>query len=74
MRAIKILILGFGFIYTNTYAKNNDIWNDVSQDSIQVDSPIEFINSYGGYTVIGVNKKIKLVDFGNIEKKDIAIH
>lgn len=70
MRALKILILilGFGFIYTNTYAKKNDSWSDISQDSIQMRSPVDFIDSYGRYTVIGVNKKIKLVDFGDIEK------
>lgn len=65
---ILILILGLNFIATNTYSKKNDSWNDISQDSIQVNSPIEFIDSYGRYTVVSVDKKIKLVDFGNIEK------
>lgn len=48
--------------------QKNDSWSDISQDSIQIKSPVDFIDSYGRYTVIGVNKKIKLVDFGDIEK------
>ncbi|MDI2662675.1 hypothetical protein QJ504_16965 [Acinetobacter baumannii] len=55
------------------YAKENSEWNDYLQDSTQINSPIEYIDSYNKYTVLNPNLKIKLVDFGNINKikKDI---
>ncbi len=70
MKNIKtlILIIGIIFISKNSYSKKNDIWNDISQDAIQVKVPVEFIDNYGRYTVVGFNKKVKLVDFGNVEK------
>lgn len=52
---------------SNTFA-NVDKWNDYLQDSTQINSPIEYIDSYNKYTVINPNLKIKLVDFGNINK------
>ena len=52
---------------SNTFA-NIDEWNDYLQDSIQINSPIEYIDSYNKYTVINPNLKIKLVDFSNINK------
>ena len=57
---------------SNTFA-NVDKWSDYLQDSTQINSPIEYIDSYNKYTVINPNLKIKLVDFGNINKtkKDI---
>ncbi len=53
--------------------KENSEWNDYLQDSTQINSPIEYIDSYNKYTVLNPNLKIKLVDFGNINKikKDI---
>jgi len=70
MKNIKtlILIIGIIFISKNSYSKKNDIWNDISQDAIQVKVPVEFIDNYGRYAVVGFNKKVKLVDFGNVEK------
>ena len=57
MKNNKILFLFFGFIVcTNTFAENNN-WNDLNQDSIQVRSPVEFIDTYNKYTVVGENKK-----------------
>lgn len=52
---------------SNTFA-NVDEWNDYLQDSTQINSPIEYIDSYNKYTVINPNLKIKLVDFSNINK------
>lgn len=52
---------------SNTFA-NVDEWNDYLQDSTQINSPIEYIDSYNKYTVINPNLKIKLGDFGNINK------
>ncbi len=48
--------------------KKNSEWNDYLQDSTQINSPIEYIDSYNKYTVLNPNLKIKLVDFGNINK------
>lgn len=50
------------------YAKEKSEFNDYLQDSTQINSPIEYIDSYNKYTVINPNLKIKLVDFSNINK------
>ena len=63
----------FLLIVSNGYAKGNNIWNDVTQDSIQINSPVEFIDNYGKYTVISSKVKIKLSDFGNIDKNKNGI-
>lgn len=70
-KAILLLSLFVGS--SQLFAKVNNNWNDLNQDSIQIKSPVEFIDTYNKYTVVGENKKIKLVDFGNIEKvkKDV---
>lgn len=70
-KAILLLSLFVGS--SHVFAKVNNDWNDLNQDSIQIRSPVEFIDTYNKYTVVGENKKIKLVDFGNIEKvkKDV---
>lgn len=52
---------------SNTFA-NVDNLNDYLQDSTQINSPIEYIDTYNKYTVINTNLKIKLVDFGDIQK------
>lgn len=52
---------------SNTFA-NVDNFNDYLQDSTQINSPIEYIDTYNKYTVINPNLKIKLTDFGDIEK------
>ena len=53
------------------YAKENSEWNDYLQDSTQINSPIEYIDSYNKYTVINPNLKIKLVDFGNMANSNM---
>lgn len=70
MKYIKkiFLILIINSIFGCGYAKVNNSWNDPTQDAIQVNSPVEFIDQYGKYSVISPNKKIRLTDFGNIEK------
>ena len=55
-------------IYTFVFTIPIESWGDLEEDSIQVSEPVEFIDEYNGYTVINQNKKIKLTDFGNIEK------
>ncbi|NIE96396.1 hypothetical protein F3J02_07870 [Acinetobacter sp. Tr-809] len=50
------------------HAKENSSWSDYLQDSIQVKSPVEYIDVYNKYSVINPNLKIKLTDFGNIDK------
>lgn len=52
---------------SNTFA-NVDKWDDYLQDSAQINSPVEYIDTYNKYTAINPNLKIKLVDFGNINK------
>lgn len=52
---------------SNTFA-NVDKWNDYLQDFTQINSPIEYIDIYNKYTVINPNLKIKLTDFGDVEK------
>ncbi|WP_149932154.1 hypothetical protein [Acinetobacter oleivorans] len=52
---------------SNTFA-NVDNFNDYLQDSTQINAPIEYIDTYNKYTVINPNLKIKLTDFGDIEK------
>lgn len=67
------MFIVFLLIVSNGYAKGNNIWNDVTQDSIQINSPVEFIDNYGNYTVISSKVKIKLSDFGNIDKNKNGI-
>ncbi|HHP7908736.1 hypothetical protein [Acinetobacter baumannii] len=67
------MVIACSVSFNICYAKDNSEWNDYLQDSTQINSPIEYIDSYNKYTVINPNLKIKLVDFGNISKtkKDI---
>lgn len=55
------------------YAKENPLWNDYLQDSTQVKSPINYIDTYNKYSAIRPDLKIMLRDFGDINKtkKDI---
>ncbi|WP_089606207.1 hypothetical protein [Acinetobacter piscicola] len=70
MKNIKalILLLGLNLIISSGFAKTSNSWDDYMQDAIQINSPIEFIDKYNKYTVISPKKKIRLTDFGNIEK------
>ena len=38
------------------YSKVSDDWNDPIQDAIQINTPVEFIDSYGKYIVLYKNK------------------
>lgn len=53
------------------YSKVSDDWNDPIQDAIQINTPVEFIDSYDKYIVLYKNKKLKLQDHGNIYKNGI---
>ncbi|MBJ9956731.1 hypothetical protein [Acinetobacter courvalinii] len=55
------------------YSKENPLWNDYLQDSTQVKSPINYIDTYNKYSAIRPDLKIMLRDFGDINKtkKDI---
>lgn len=64
----KLLIYTFVFTIPICFSKDIDFFGDLKEDSIQVNEPVKFIDEYNGYTVINKNKKIKLTDFGNIEK------
>lgn len=67
----KLLIYTFVFTIPMCFSKDIESWGDLGnleKDSIQVSEPVEFIDEYNGYTVINQNKKIKLTDFGSIEK------
>ena len=70
MKNIKILglFLSLNLIIPVGFSKSSNGWYDVNQDSIQINSPIEFIDAYGKYSIINKDKKIRLTDFGNIEK------
>lgn len=57
-------------VYFNIgYAKENSLWADFLQDVTQINSPVEYIDTYNKYSVISPIFKIKLTDFGNIDKK-----
>ncbi|ENX38409.1 hypothetical protein [Acinetobacter sp. NIPH 2100] len=62
------MIIACGFSFNVCYAKENSSWSDYLQDSTQVKSPVEYIDTYNKYSVISPNLKIKLTDFGNIDK------
>ncbi|WP_313036279.1 hypothetical protein [Acinetobacter sp.] len=62
-----IIFISNAFVF-NVFAKSNNSWNDIDQDSIQVSKPIEYIDSYNKYSMINAKLKVKLVDYGNIEK------
>lgn len=62
------MIIACGVSFNVCYAKENSSWNDYLQDSTQVKSPVEYIDTYNKYSVISPNFKIKLTDFGNINK------
>lgn len=64
----KIINIYIRIYYSYMFFKKYRIFGDLEKDSIQVSEPVEFIDEYNGYTVINQNKKIKLTDFGNIEK------
>lgn len=50
------------------YSKENPLWNDYLQDSTQVKSPINYIDTYNKYSAIRPDLKIMLRDFGDINK------
>ena len=50
------------------FSKSINSWNDTNQDSIQINGPVDFIDTFNNYSVISKNIKIKLTDFGDIEK------
>ncbi|MFW2150586.1 hypothetical protein [Acinetobacter gyllenbergii] len=62
------MIVAYSFFFNFCYAKENSSWNDYLQDSTQVKSPVEYLDVYNKYSVINPNLKIKLTDFGNIDK------
>lgn len=62
-----IIFISNAFVFS-VFAKSNNSWNDIDQDSIQVSKPIEYIDSYNKYSMINPKLKVKLVDYGNIEK------
>ncbi len=64
---LKVMVL-CGISLNVCYAKENSSWNDYLQDAAQVNSPVEYIDVYNKYSVINPNLKIKLTDFGNIDK------
>lgn len=73
MKTFTIIII-CGISFNICYAKENSLWNDYLQDSTQVKSPVEYIDIYNRYSVINSNLKIKLTDFGNINKKNKNIN
>lgn len=71
---LTILIINLLWVDLS-FANNQElIWNDIKQDSIQINSPIEYIDKFDKYTVISPNKKIRLTDFGNIEKNKNGVN
>ncbi|EXB47850.1 MULTISPECIES: hypothetical protein [Acinetobacter] len=62
------MIIACGVSFNVCYAKENPSWSDYLQDSTQIKSPVEYIDTYNKYSVISPNFKIKLTDFGNIDK------
>ncbi|QHH98764.1 hypothetical protein [Acinetobacter dispersus] len=62
------MIIACGFSFNVCYAKENSSWSDYLQDSTQVKSPVEYIDTYNKYSVISPSLKIKLTDFGNVDK------
>lgn len=62
-----IIFISNAFV-VNVFAKSNNSWNDIEQDSIQVNKPIEYIDIYNKYSMINSKLKVKLVDYGNVEK------
>ncbi|WP_288397439.1 hypothetical protein [uncultured Acinetobacter sp.] len=63
-----VMIIACGVSFNVCYAKENPSWSDYLQDATQINSPVEYIDTYNKYSVISPNFKIKLTDFGNIEK------
>lgn len=70
------MIYTFVFTIPICFSKDIESWGDLGKDSIQVSEPVEFIDEYNDYAVVNQNKKIKLTDFGNIEKirMELSIH
>lgn len=62
-----IIFISNAFV-SNVFANQNNSWNDIDQDSIQISKPIKYIDSYNKYSMINPKLKVKLVDYGNIEK------
>lgn len=62
-----IIFISNAFV-VNVFAKSNNSWNDIEQESIQVNKPIEYIDIYNKYSMINSKLKVKLVDYGNVEK------
>ncbi|WP_338560420.1 hypothetical protein [Acinetobacter sp. KS-LM10] len=69
MKNIKALglLLSINLIIPIGFSKSINSWNDTNQDSIQINAPVEFIDTFNNYSVISKNIKIKLTDFGDIE-------
>lgn len=70
MKNIKALglLLSINLIIPIGFSKSINSWNDTNQDSIQINGPVDFIDTFNNYSVISKNIKIKLTDFGDIEK------
>lgn len=62
------IILACSFSINICYAKENSLWKDYLQDSVQIKSPIEYIDTYNKYSMINPDLKVKLTDLGNIDK------
>lgn len=63
-----VMMIACNFSFNICYAKEKSEWYESLQDSTQINSPVDYIDTYNKYTVINPNLKIKLTDFGNIDK------
>jgi hypothetical protein len=61
-------VIVFLLFHLTVVIKENSSWSDYLQDSIQVKSPVEYMDVYNNYAVVNPNLKIKLTNFGNIDK------
>lgn len=69
MKILKSLAYILFYIgYINPSFAVLDEWNDMDQDIIQINNPIQYIDIYNRYMLINPNFKIKLKDLGNISK------
>ena len=71
MNFVKLFLFTLVFsLSVSSYAKDNLIWNDPLQDSIQINSPLEYIDSYNKYIVLNHDLKVRVSDFGKVEKNN----
>lgn len=69
MKKINILLLLISLSYISySPASTQNEWNDITQDSIQIKKPIEYIDQYDKYILINKKFKIKLKEFGDVKK------